>query len=125
MAELAVLITSGIGLPVFEPQKPQGHSLAGKFPVDVLHGMESGGFPMSPFFRNKKESLQIGVIEIGRKRPGQSRLLRPFQVRIPVKTATHSGAKRPPVPTQKSHPFRFKSAALSERSDAGFQSSFS
>ncbi|MFA7465647.1 MAG: hypothetical protein WCY54_11390, partial [Syntrophales bacterium] len=46
-------------------------------------------------------------------------------LRIPVKTATHSGAKRPPVPTQKSHPFRFKSAALSERSDAGFQSSFS
>jgi transposase InsO family protein len=44
---------------------------------------------------------------------------------IPVKTATHSGANRPPVPTQRSRPFRFKSATLSERSDAGFLGSFS
>lgn len=80
MAELAILITPGVGLSVFEPQEPQGYPLAGKLLVDVFHTVEGLVFSKRPLLWNEKEPLELGVIDIRRKGPCQSRPLGPLQV---------------------------------------------
>jgi hypothetical protein len=72
LAELAVLISVRVGLPVFQPQQAESDPLAGQFLADVLHRRHSP-LPGRLFRRGRKQqSFQPTVVQIGCKRPTQT-----------------------------------------------------
>jgi hypothetical protein len=74
LAELAVAVALGVTLPILEPQQSKGHALLAKIGVALVPVRTWPLHPVRAVGVGEQQSLERGIPELVRQRPGEPRL---------------------------------------------------